>query len=540
MGKYKCACQEANYCGSECQQEDWAKHKKVCAVQFKKRLEKKKGGGSGESPEAKKNEAKKKEEEQQGNADDPGAQGKNKMEGNGDEPKAAASQHGQSFTFEEALSAGNSLVCEDMLSEALQSYDAALTIARQKYGTESTEAATALISMSTIHAKRGHTSQALQVQREILRVQIEVCGPDSEEVADALFGLTDSLCRSGLRGASARNNYETALATFRRVHGENHSKVSHALMALGVLSKDEGKLDEGAQLLTRALRIQQNAPDGEDHEGMLRATVLIGDIYMSQKKQSQAAKLYEEALEMAESSLEGCHHELYARCCLKHSGCKVAMGDVDSAAASAKKAVTTYLKLGMEEDLMAQEAVALLKSIGQLKEGLGSGHALPEKISRNARKRMNKEERSNMAQERSQRQMGEREERQERERREAEHERERTERRERELDPSSSSTRDPRFQPSRSPLSSSASLLSLVVSRYKNLAIQLCILGSLSASWYVLERGWLQLSTFMLLVLLPIFVVAVWWLLEFEPVLRDVGRRSRITMQRLSGRAIRF
>jgi eukaryotic-like serine/threonine-protein kinase len=94
----------------------------------------------------------------------------------------------------------------------------------------------------------------------------------------------------------------SALAERRKISGGDNRKVAESLVALGLLRKDQGKLDEAETLVRQGLEMSQRASSASGAEAAradsLKAMVALGSVLEVRAKYDQARQILESALKL--------------------------------------------------------------------------------------------------------------------------------------------------------------------------------------------------------------------------------------------------
>jgi tetratricopeptide (TPR) repeat protein/tRNA A-37 threonylcarbamoyl transferase component Bud32 len=135
--------------------------------------------------------------------------------------------------------------------------------------------------------------------REILDSTARRIGTDLADQPEVEASIRDTLGRTcqaiGLY-AAAEEHLERALATRRRVLGDDHPDSLDSISNLGFLLKTQGKLADAEPLYREALDRSRRV-HGNDHRSTLSSIMNLGALLQTQGKLAEAEPYYREALE---------------------------------------------------------------------------------------------------------------------------------------------------------------------------------------------------------------------------------------------------
>ena len=117
----------------------------------------------------------------------------------------------------------------------------AVKIAKQVYGQQHPEVASALDNVAIVLYRQGKQAEAEALEREVLAMRINTLGKDHPQVAMSLLNLAAFLQAEG-KLAEAETVSRQALDANRKAFGNEHQYVTTALNNLGCVLCLEGKL----------------------------------------------------------------------------------------------------------------------------------------------------------------------------------------------------------------------------------------------------------------------------------------------------------
>ena len=91
----------------------------------------------------------------------------------------------------------------------------------------------------------------------------------------------------------AMENFLGALLIIRMVFGNNHTKVAECLYGIGLIHEARAEFTESINVLSQALRINENAQDDDDDIFSLQILHKMGLIYQSKEEIDKAAVVFE-------------------------------------------------------------------------------------------------------------------------------------------------------------------------------------------------------------------------------------------------------
>ena len=187
---------------------------------------------------------------------------------------------------------------EDMARENLR-------LARATFGEDSTAVADALCQVGDALMHRRVLDEAETLTRQSLALQTKLRGRKTAEAAAALYTLSAVLrfqWSAGVPDAAARLAEaeavtREALATRRKLFGNEHPDVAKSLDSLSAVLRNEDKPVEAEAVARESLALRNKMFPG-DHPDLTRSLQFLGEILADQGKLDEAEKLLREGLEM--------------------------------------------------------------------------------------------------------------------------------------------------------------------------------------------------------------------------------------------------
>ncbi len=141
---------------------------------------------------------------------------------------------------------------------------------------------------------RGAYAEAERLFRAALDMRLRLFGEQSSVVADNL-GHVGRLLYLQNDPRSAYALYERAHAIDVAVHGEDHPKLAHRMIAMSSLLHHVGRIDEAQELVERAIELRR-ASGGDDHHEVATAKSNLAHILRRRGELDDAERLGREAL----------------------------------------------------------------------------------------------------------------------------------------------------------------------------------------------------------------------------------------------------
>jgi tetratricopeptide (TPR) repeat protein/CHAT domain-containing protein len=176
-----------------------------------------------------------------------------------------------------------------------------VTLARQKYGDDHTEYATAIAWLSNIYQAQGRYPEAEQLHKRALAIREKALGPEHPDVAQSLNNLAE-LYRVEGRYPEAEPLVKRALAIREKALGPEHPDVAQSLANLAALHGVQGRNAEAELLSQRALAIREKAL-GPEHPDVAQSLANLAALHGVQGRYAEIESLLRRALAIREKAL---------------------------------------------------------------------------------------------------------------------------------------------------------------------------------------------------------------------------------------------
>jgi eukaryotic-like serine/threonine-protein kinase len=163
-----------------------------------------------------------------------------------------------------------------------------------------------LQALSTNLRRQGHLAEAVEADREALRLAEREFGPDHYQTGHAMIHLGDHVRDIQRDAAEAERLYLRGLELLSRQFGENHVRLIHGLNSLADLNSQRGDHLAAEMLFRRVLDIHL-AATGPDHPGVAAQTIGIAREMQWQGRLEEAEATAREGIEKLRRVL-GSHH----------------------------------------------------------------------------------------------------------------------------------------------------------------------------------------------------------------------------------------
>lgn len=168
---------------------------------------------------------------------------------------------------------------------------------------------------------------------------VDIALADQPEVAASVRNTIGNSYRSLGRYREAEDELLSALATRRRLFGDEHVEVAQSLNALALLRRDQGREAEAERLLGQVLRMRRELL-GNDDLAVAMALQNLGRMARHAGRMERAQRLLGQALEIRRSRL-GDRHSDVAMCQYDLAVLAAQRGDTESARALHQAALRT-------------------------------------------------------------------------------------------------------------------------------------------------------------------------------------------------------
>ena len=186
-------------------------------------------------------------------------------------------------------------------AEAVPLAERYVGLARERYGEERTEFATAISWLAALYRAQRRYAEAEPLYQRALAIGEKALGPEHPDVGTSLSNLA-GLYRDQGRYAVAEPLYKRALTITEKALGPDHPAVGTRLNNLALLYDAQGRYAEAEPLYQRALAIREKAL-GPDHPGVGQSLNNLAAIYRAQGRYAEAEPLARRALSITEKAL---------------------------------------------------------------------------------------------------------------------------------------------------------------------------------------------------------------------------------------------
>jgi tetratricopeptide (TPR) repeat protein/CHAT domain-containing protein len=176
-----------------------------------------------------------------------------------------------------------------------------VALARNRYGEQHIEFATAVSWLASQYRETGRYAEAGSLYKRTLAIREKVLGPNHPEVANTLGNLAALYLAQG-RFAEAEPLFKQALGIAEKTLGSEHEDVGTYLNNLSALYQDQGRYAEAEPLLKRAIAITEKLL-GPNHPTVGTRLGNLAGLYLAQGHYAEAEPLFKRALTIAEKAL---------------------------------------------------------------------------------------------------------------------------------------------------------------------------------------------------------------------------------------------
>jgi tetratricopeptide (TPR) repeat protein len=184
----------------------------------------------------------------------------------------------------------------------------ALSIRRQRFGSESPEVAGSLDELGLTLIASGKLPEAEQVNWEALRIRRRHFGNDSADAATSQNHLAHVYSQNG-NLAEAEALARESLATRRKLFGTNSLDVADSLRTLAIILGDKRQWNESEKMAREVLEMRRKVL-GTEHPWVASALNDVAWAAGANGKQEEAEALEKEALAMHQKLLSSEHPEV--------------------------------------------------------------------------------------------------------------------------------------------------------------------------------------------------------------------------------------
>jgi CHAT domain-containing protein/tetratricopeptide (TPR) repeat protein len=193
-------------------------------------------------------------------------------------------------------------------AEALPLAERFVALARQQYGEQHTEYATAISWLAALYVSRGRHAEAEPLYKRSLAIRETALGPDHPAVGTSLNNMALLYASQG-RYAEAEPLFKRSLAITEKALGPDHPHVGSSLNNLAGLYQRQGRYAEAEPLYARSLTITEKAL-GADHPHVGTSLNNLALLYRAQGRYADAEPLYKRSSAISETALGPDHPEV--------------------------------------------------------------------------------------------------------------------------------------------------------------------------------------------------------------------------------------
>jgi tetratricopeptide (TPR) repeat protein len=253
---------------------------------------------------------------------------------------------------------GVALFRQGQFGAALERFEESHSILLEACQSDNLNIAACLAMMARIHCELGHDDQGMGFFMEALRIERRHTDATGQSYVAATLQSIGLMCnlKAGMHEEAAAN-FEEALEITRRVHGHDHHRVAELLHCVGMLERDQGRLDEALKMHKKAVEMERHAVGGDSKHLALGLT-LTGQIYIELRKHREALMVLEEALMLFTRAL-GTDDNQVANSHYHVALCMYDQNDIEGCIGHIAEAVRIFGKLGTS-DKVAEAAARFL------------------------------------------------------------------------------------------------------------------------------------------------------------------------------------
>lgn len=203
---------------------------------------------------------------------------------------------------------GNALVLAGDFQSAIARLDEALRLQVAKLGEEHREALSTSSHLSYALGVKGEVRRSLALRLQVLEARRRVHGDDPGAIAQALNDVGRSLRFLGRTG-EAEQHLREAVELRRRIDGPGAPTVSVPLANLALVLLDRGALAEAESAATEALAVDGRALR-TGHPSLAGRIQLLGNVRLAQRRLPEAENEFRRALALYRSALPPTHFSI--------------------------------------------------------------------------------------------------------------------------------------------------------------------------------------------------------------------------------------
>ena len=184
----------------------------------------------------------------------------------------------------------------------------ALKLAKEVYGQQHPEVASALDNVAIVLYRQGKQAEAEALEREVLAMRINTLGKYHPQVAMSLLNLAAFLQAEG-KLAEAESVSRQGLDANRKAFGNENQYVTTALNNLGCVLCLEGKLVEAEGIVREVVAVERKLL-GNDHPDVATSLQNLAKILADENKIPEAETLYRQVLALRRKLLGDDHPDV--------------------------------------------------------------------------------------------------------------------------------------------------------------------------------------------------------------------------------------
>lgn len=203
---------------------------------------------------------------------------------------------------------GNTLVLAGDFRAAISRLEEALRLQVAKLGPDHPETLTTSSHLSYALGVKGEVRRSLALREQVLAARVRLHGEVSAEVAQARNDFGRSLRFLG-RTADAEHELRRAVELRRRLEGDRALSAGASLSNLAHVVLDRGDLVAAGDLAAEALAISERALR-PGHPSLAGRLQLLGSVRLAENRLGEAETLFRRALELHRSALPSTHFSI--------------------------------------------------------------------------------------------------------------------------------------------------------------------------------------------------------------------------------------
>lgn len=165
--------------------------------------------------------------------------------------------------------------------------------------------ARSLISIGTVHAHCGRLTEAMDMLKSGLDIQLKLIGPHHVDIAATLNAIGSVYEKSG-RHEKAMQCYKKARQIYFRQIGDSHVDVAVTMNNIAQIYHYVGKYQKAMETYREALRLMKNIL-GNSHRNVAAIMFNMGLVHVQCCQYSKALEIFQETLQMQRDALGDFH-----------------------------------------------------------------------------------------------------------------------------------------------------------------------------------------------------------------------------------------